>query len=55
MYDFLIHNQQFVVLFIVLIIWLGLFFVIFQLNKKLNQIEKTIKSKFISSNNKENT
>lgn len=45
MYEFLVQNQQYIVLLVVLTIWFGLFIVIFRLDKKLDKLEKTLKKK----------
>lgn len=42
MADFLIRNQIYIVLIIVLIIWIGLIIYIFILEKKVNDLEKKI-------------
>lgn len=54
MYEFLVQNQQYIVLLVVLTIWLGLFILIFRLDKKLNQLEKALNDKNNSSVNKGN-
>lgn len=51
MYDFFIQNQQYIVLTIVLIIWIGLFLLLSRLNNKLNQIEKFLESMNFSHKN----
>lgn len=40
MYDFLEKNAMYIVLLIALIIWLGLYFYIFRLDRKINKLEK---------------
>lgn len=40
MYDFLEKNAMYIVLLIALIIWIGLFFYIFRLDKRIKKIEK---------------
>jgi CcmD family protein len=40
MYDFLEKNALYIVLLIALIIWIGLFFYIFRMDKKLKKLEK---------------
>jgi len=40
MYDFLEKNALYIVLLIALIIWIGLFFYIFRIDKKLKKLEK---------------
>jgi CcmD family protein len=45
MLDFLIQNSIYVVLIIVLIIWSGIFFYLFRLDKKLTDLEKIVAEK----------
>jgi hypothetical protein len=40
MFNFLEQNSLFVVLLVVLIIWIGLYYEIFKLEKRLKKIEK---------------
>ena len=40
MYDFFEKNAMYIVLLIALIIWIGLFFYMFRIDKKLKKIEK---------------
>jgi CcmD family protein len=40
MYDFLEKNAMYIVLLIALIIWIGLFFYIFRLDKRIKKLEK---------------
>ncbi|MGQ9819909.1 MAG: CcmD family protein [Candidatus Kapaibacteriales bacterium] len=54
MYDFLVHNQQYIVLLVVLTIWFGLFILIFRLDKKLSKLEKIINENNKASRNKGN-
>lgn len=42
MYDFLIHNQLYVVLIVVLVIWIGISFVLIRTERKIGQLEKII-------------
>lgn len=42
MYDFLLHNSLYVVLTIAIIVWLGLFGMLFRVDSKLNKIEQQI-------------
>lgn len=42
MYDFLVHNQLYVVLIIVLVIWIGISFVLIKTEKKIERLEKII-------------
>ena len=44
LYDFLETNSMYVVLFIVLVIWIGIFGYIWKMDKKLNKLEKEYKS-----------
>jgi CcmD family protein len=41
--DFLSQNALYIVLFIVLICWLGIFFYLFRLEKKISALEKRMK------------
>lgn len=43
-YDFLETNSMYVVLFIVLIIWVGIFGYIWKIDRKLNKLEQDYKS-----------
>jgi len=40
LYDFFANNQLYIVLFIALVIWLGIFIYIFRIDKKLSKLEK---------------
>jgi len=40
MYDFLEKNAMYIVLLIALIIWIGLFFYMFRLDKRIEKLEK---------------
>ncbi|MCX6163737.1 MAG: CcmD family protein [Ignavibacteriae bacterium] len=40
MYDFLEKNAMYIVLLIALIIWIGLFFYMFRLDKRIKKLEK---------------
>ncbi len=40
MYDFLEKNAMYIVLLIALIIWFGLYFYIFRLDKRVKKLEK---------------
>jgi|DewCreStandDraft_5_1066085.scaffolds.fasta_scaffold90791_2 CcmD family protein len=42
MYDFLVHNQLYVVLIIVLVIWIGISFILFRTDKKIKKLEKIV-------------
>lgn len=48
MYQFLVNNTVYVVLTIVLIIWFGLAFYLFKIDKKLKKIEKIIETETLS-------
>lgn len=48
MYQFLVENTVYVVLTIVLIIWFGLAFYLFKIDKKLKKIEKIIETETLS-------
>lgn len=39
MYDFLERNAMYIVLLIALIIWIGLFFYMFRLDKRIKKLE----------------
>lgn len=54
MFEFFVQNQQYIVLLVVLTTWFGLFIVIFRLDKKLNQLEKTLNKGNNSAINKGN-
>lgn len=45
MLEFLVQNSIYVVLIIVLIIWSGVFFYLFRLDKKLTELEKLMAEK----------
>jgi CcmD family protein len=45
MLDFLVQNSIYVVLIIVLIIWSGVFFYLFRLDKKITDLEKAFAEK----------
>ncbi|KAB2845616.1 MAG: CcmD family protein [Melioribacteraceae bacterium] len=45
MYSFLSENSIFIVLFIVLVVWGGIFFFLFNTDKRLKAIEKELKEK----------
>lgn len=51
MVDFLIKNQLYVVLIIALIIWIGLLYYLFYLDKKVTSLEK--KTNIISNKSEE--
>jgi CcmD family protein len=40
MYDFLEKNAMYIVLLIALIIWIGLYFYMFRLDKRIKKLEK---------------
>jgi CcmD family protein len=40
MYDFLEKNAMYIVMLIALIIWIGIFFYIFRLDKRIKKLEK---------------
>jgi CcmD family protein len=40
MYDFFEKNAMYIVLLIALIIWIGLFFYMFRLDKRIKKLEK---------------
>lgn len=42
MYDFLVHNQLYVVLIIVLVVWIGISFVLIRTERKIGRLEKII-------------
>jgi len=42
LYDFLQNNAIYIVMIIVLIVWVGIFFYMFTLDKRLKSIEKEI-------------
>lgn len=44
LYDFLETNSMYVVLFIVLIIWIGIFGYMWKIDRKLNKLEEDYKS-----------
>ncbi|MGD8782140.1 MAG: CcmD family protein [Ignavibacteria bacterium] len=43
LYNFLSDNSIFIVLFIVLVVWMGIFFFLFNTDKRLKEIEKELK------------
>ncbi|MBV6479160.1 MAG: hypothetical protein HGGPFJEG_01921 [Ignavibacteria bacterium] len=43
LYDFLETNSMYVVLFIVLIIWIGIFGYMWKIDRKLNKLEEDYK------------
>jgi len=45
LYNFLEKNSIFIVLFIVLIIWLGIYLFLWRTDKRLAKIEKELKEK----------
>ncbi len=48
MYQFLVENTVYVVMTIVLIIWFGLAFYLFKIDRKLKKIEKIIETETLS-------
>lgn len=48
MYQFLVENTVYVVLIIVLIIWFGLAFYLFKIDRKLKKIEKILETETLS-------
>ena len=44
-YSFLSENSIFIVLFIVLVVWSGIFFFLYNTDKRLKAIEKELKEK----------
>ncbi|MGB9770751.1 MAG: CcmD family protein [Candidatus Kapaibacteriota bacterium] len=46
MFEFLSNNQLYIVLFVVLIIWIGLFIYLINVEKKIETIEKLVDSQF---------
>jgi CcmD family protein len=48
MYQFLVENTLYVVLIIVLIIWFGIAFYIFRMERNLKRIEKIIENDNLS-------
>lgn len=43
MFDFLANNQLFIVMTIVLLIWVGIVFYLFRLDRKVKQLEQSMK------------
>jgi CcmD family protein len=43
MYEFLGHNQLYIVLLVVLLIWIGIVWYLFRLDKKIDRFEKLLK------------
>ncbi len=44
-YEFLQNNSLYIVLFIVLTVWAGIFFFLFGLDKRIKSLEKEIKER----------
>ena len=45
LYSFLSDNSIFIVLFIVLVVWAGIFFFLYNTDKRLKSIEQELKEK----------
>ncbi|MEO8399053.1 MAG: CcmD family protein [Ignavibacteriaceae bacterium] len=45
LYQFLEKNSIFIVLIIVLIVWSGIFFYLFNIDKRIKSVEKELKEK----------
>ncbi|HLE32661.1 MAG TPA: CcmD family protein [Bacteroidota bacterium] len=43
MFDFLANNQLFIVMTIILLIWVGIVFYLFRLDRKVKQLEQSMK------------
>lgn len=43
MYEFLVQNQQYIVLLVTLLVWIGIVWYLVRLDKKVDRLEKRLK------------
>lgn len=42
MYNFLVHNQLYVVLIVVIVVWIGIAYALIRIERKVDRLEKVI-------------